>query len=74
MKFMKQIYDHKLRFAKTVALFLAYFTLGLNLGILGPTILDLQIAVNATFNHVTWVMPSRAGGYALGSFICKPVN
>ena len=71
MKFVKQIHEHKLRFAKTIALFLAYFTLGLNLGIVGLTILDLQIGVNSTFDQITWVMPSRAGGYALGYFICK---
>ena len=56
MKIVEQIREHPMRFVKTLALYLAYITLGLNMGIVGPTLLDLQIAIeNATLEDITWV-------------------
>ena len=38
-------------------------------GMSGPTILDLQITVNSTFDEITYVIPGRSIGYEMGSFI-----
>jgi FHS family Na+ dependent glucose MFS transporter 1 len=36
-------------------------------GMSGPTILDLQLTVGTTFDQITYVIPSRSVGYAMGS-------
>lgn len=46
-------------------------TLGMCCGIIGPTLLDLQIAGNTTLAVMTWVVPSRCGGYAVGALVSK---
>ena len=69
MTFIEQVKEHKVRFLQTLVLYLAFAGNGLSSGIVGPTLLDLQIAASSTFDEVTWVIPARSGGYALGSVI-----
>lgn len=71
MTFITQIRTHKLRFIKTAALYVAFIALGLSSGIAGPTILDLEIAANTTYDKITYILPGRSGGYALGAFSSK---
>ncbi|KAI1286389.1 Major facilitator superfamily domain-containing protein 4A [Halotydeus destructor] len=54
-------------YLKTVALGLAFFTIGLVLSIIGPTILELQCAVGVSYEDIVKILPARASGYALGS-------
>ena len=50
-----------------MCLYLAYTALGMVSGMSGPTILDLQLTVGTTFDQITYVIPSRSVGYAMGS-------
>lgn len=52
-----------------MCLYLAYTALGMATGISGPTILDLQLTVGSTFDEITYIIPGRSIGYAMGSFI-----
>ena len=71
MAVFEQIKTHKVRFIQTLALYLAFLSNGLVSGIIGPTLLDLQISANATFNDITFVIPARSGGYAAGAILGK---
>lgn len=44
--------------------------LGLSMGIVGPTLIDLMLQTSSTLTTTALVMPFRAGGYAFGAFIC----
>lgn len=65
--FVTQMQKHKVRALKTMCLYLAYTALGMVSGMSGPTILDLQLTVGTTFDQITYVIPGRSVGYAIGS-------
>lgn len=44
---------------------------GLTIALPGPTILDLQIAAGSSLDQVARILPSRAGGYAVGAIISE---
>ena len=67
--FIVQMQKHKVRAVKTLCLYLAYTALGMASGMSGPTILDLQLTVGSTFDQITYIIPGRSVGYALGSAI-----
>lgn len=67
--FIVQMQKHKVRAVKTLCLYLAYTALGMATGMSGPTILDLQLSVSSTFDQITYIIPGRSVGYALGSAI-----
>lgn len=72
MGMIQQIRQHKVRFLKTCVLYVTLTALGLSVGMVGPTLLDLKIALsasNVTLTQVSFVLPGRAGGYAVGSLI-----
>ncbi|KAI1309024.1 Major facilitator superfamily domain-containing protein 4A [Halotydeus destructor] len=52
-----------------ISLFLAFIAIGLNSGLTGPTLLDLQCQVDKSYGQILWLVPIRAGGYAAGSAI-----
>ncbi|KAI1282602.1 hypothetical protein HDE_12977 [Halotydeus destructor] len=56
-------------YLKTFALCLSFFTIGLVISIIGPTILELQCAVDVMYEDIIKIMPARASGYAFGSMI-----
>ncbi|KAI1282590.1 Major facilitator superfamily domain-containing protein 4B [Halotydeus destructor] len=56
-------------YAKTGALLLSCVAIGLAASIVGPTILELQCAVGATYEDIIKILPARASGYALGSLL-----
>lgn len=67
MPMLQQAREHPIRTLKTCALYTAFLANGLCCGIIGPTLLDLKIAANSTLETMTWIVPSRSGGYAIGS-------
>lgn len=71
MKIVQQIKENKVRAIKTLAVYFAFIGNGLCSGISGPTLLDLQIAANSSLEQITWVIPARSGGYAIGSLLGK---
>ena len=44
-----------------------YLALGLSLGIVGPTLLDLRQQAQSSITEISYCLTSRAAGYALGS-------
>jgi len=62
------------KFLKTIVLFLTFASLGCQLSLVGPTLLDLQQQVDASLEQITLILPARAGGYALGAIASKNVN
>ena len=46
---------------------MAFTAVGLQGGMCGPSLLDLQILTSATFEQISWVVTSRSVGFALGS-------
>ena len=71
MRLFNEIVEHKYRSLKTLTLYLTFIIQGFYLALIGPTILDLQIAVNVDIEQITFILPSRSAGYALGAVICK---
>lgn len=67
--FVVHMQKDKVRAMKTLCLYLAYTALGMATGMSGPTILDLQLTVGSTFDQITYIIPGRSVGYALGSAI-----
>jgi len=71
MRAVDQIREHPIRFLKTVALYYALISLGLSVGMVGPTLLDLGLATNEPFKRINFVLPGRALGYTIGSIASK---
>ena len=69
MAAIDQMRRYPLRVLKTLLLYLNYLALGLSLGVPGPTLLDLQILVQASVSEISFVLPGRAGGFAIGSLL-----
>ena len=74
VEFVNQIKLYPLRFVKTCALYTALIGVGFSLGVVGPTLLDLKTQVGRGLSDVSYALPARAGGYALGSFVSKYFN
>ncbi|KAI1286446.1 Major facilitator superfamily domain-containing protein 4A [Halotydeus destructor] len=56
-------------YLKTVALYLAFFTNGVIISIVGPTILELQCSLDVSYDQIIRILPTRACGYVIGSFL-----
>ncbi|RWS05129.1 Sodium-dependent glucose transporter 1-like protein [Dinothrombium tinctorium] len=67
MSVVKEIRNNKINFFKTVLFSLIYSVVGVSMSIIGPSLLDLQIAVSATINQISYLLPVRAFGYVIGS-------
>lgn len=74
MAILAQIRAHRLRFVKTIALYVSFIAVGMCTAIAGPTLLDLQMAVSTSYNMITYILPGRSGGFALGAFGGKLIN
>ncbi|XP_071956892.1 sodium-dependent glucose transporter 1A-like [Antedon mediterranea] len=57
------------KWPKTIALFWGFISLGLIIGILGPTIPDLLYQVDASYGQLSYIFLSRGFGYMTGSII-----
>lgn len=71
MPFWIEIRNHRVRFVKTLALYSCYLSIGLSLGIVGPTLLDLRQQVQTGLQQISFALTARAGGYAIGSLASK---
>lgn len=69
MSFIHEIRAHRMRFIKTLALYASFIANGLILGVMGPTMMDLQVLTGTGIDKVSYSLTSRAGGFALGSFL-----
>lgn len=63
--------DLKWRLIRSGALLLSYFSHGMGLGVVGPTMLDIQIRTNTTISEITFIIIGRAAGLSIGSFLGK---
>lgn len=71
MAIIDQIKLYPLRVLKSLSLYLSMMAIGLNLGMPGPTLLDLQILAQSSFSEISYIMPGRAGGFTIGSLLGK---
>ncbi|RWS02572.1 sodium-dependent glucose transporter 1A-like protein, partial [Leptotrombidium deliense] len=69
MEAFQEIKAHKINFLKTFFIYLMFLVIGLGIAIPGPTLLDLQIAVNCSLEEIGYLLPARALGYASGSIL-----
>ncbi|XP_076371221.1 sodium-dependent glucose transporter 1A-like isoform X2 [Tachypleus tridentatus] len=59
----------KLKIFKTANLYFAFVTLGMAVAITGPTLLDLERAVNTDTEHISYIIVGRGIGYLIGSIV-----
>lgn len=59
------------RLVKTFFVCLIFVMLGCSAAIIGPSLMDFQISVGASFEQISYVPSARSFGYALGSIISK---
>ena len=71
MGLISEIKQHKARVLKTVAQYTVYMTLGMSVGVIGPTLLDLKEQVNTDLKTISLIMTSRAAGHVIGSLVSK---
>lgn len=69
MKVWQQILEHRVRAWKTLAMYSVFLMYGLTSGLLGPTMLDLQLRVSGTIAQVSYILPGRSIGIVAGSLI-----
>lgn len=66
-----EIKANKVKFARTCLVYFAFLGVGCGISITGPTLLDLQIAVQSSLSETSRIIQGRSVGYALGSIIGK---
>ncbi|XP_033113320.1 sodium-dependent glucose transporter 1A-like isoform X2 [Anneissia japonica] len=69
----EQTHNEDRKKSKTVALFGGFFSLGLIIGVVGPTLPDLLHQVNANYDRLSYIFLSRGFGYMIGSIISGAV-
>ena len=69
MAAIEQIKKYPIRVLKTLALYINLIALGLNNGIVGPTLLDLRILTQSSVSEIAYILPGRAAGFTVGSFV-----
>ena len=62
------------KFIKTIILFLSFSSLGCQLAVVGPTLLDLQLQVDTSLEEISLILPARSAGYALGAIASKNIQ
>lgn len=65
-----EIQKHKIRFLKSCGFYACFFLIGLSVGIIGPTLIDLAIQTGTDLTKTSLILPLRAGGYVVGAFTC----
>lgn len=68
LQFVTQIRQHKIRALKTLAVCLAYLSIGLQTSS-SVALLDLQVLAGCTFQQITLIITSGSIGYATGSVL-----
>lgn len=67
----EQVQRHRTRALKTLVQYAVYGTLGLSLGVIGPTLLDLRQQVRTSLSTIALIMTTRAGGNVIGALISE---
>jgi hypothetical protein len=71
---VKEVQTHRIRGWKTLAQFSAFMMLGMSVGIMGPSILDLRQQVETTLTRIALIMTARAAGHVCGSLASKLID
>lgn len=74
MSLLQELRTERIRCLKTVVLLMCWLSLGMSLGVVGPTLLDLQQQVHVTTDAISFALSARAGGYAMGSFLSELID
>ena len=61
----QEIKKYKLRFVKSILLAAGFFFIGLVVGIIGPTLIDLAVLTETDLTKTSLILPFRAGGYVV---------
>lgn len=63
----EEVAKHKLRAVKTLLSCIGFACIGLQAGVIGPSLLDLAVLVQCRFDQITYMVTGRSVGYAIGS-------
>lgn len=63
--------QNKSRVWHTLVVFLAFASHGFGFGVVGPTLLDLEISTQSTLKLISFMVPARAIGLAVGATMCN---
>lgn len=66
---VQQILENRINAFKTGAFMLSFVALGFYEGMVGPSLLDLKLAVGRNLSDVVWVIPASMVGYIVGAFL-----
>lgn len=67
----KKILENRINAFKTGASMLSFLGLGLYESSVGPSLLDLKVAIDGTISDIVWVMPACMVGYVIGAFLSR---
>lgn len=59
---LDEVKKHKIRFIKSCGFYANFFLIGLSVGIIGPTLIDLAIQTSTDLTQISLILPFRAGG------------
>ena len=71
MHLLNEMRGHVVRSQKQACIMSCFLSLGMSLGISGPTLLDLKHQVQGSITDVSYTVTTRSAGYALGSLCSK---
>lgn len=71
---LQQISKNRINAIKTCAFMLSFLALGLYESAVGPSLLDLKIAIDGTMADVVWILPAATAGYIIGAFLSRYVT
>lgn len=66
--------DLKWRLIRSLALLFSYIVHGSCLGMIGPTMLDIQIRTNSSIVETSYIIIGRAIGMSIGTFVSGPMS
>ncbi|XP_077995956.1 sodium-dependent glucose transporter 1A-like [Glandiceps talaboti] len=61
--------SHRRRLLMTMLLYLAFFGLGLRIGVIGPSLPDFQLNTDENVDRITLIFTTAGVGYAIGSIL-----
>lgn len=65
--FLYEIKKHKIAFLKSCGFYACFLLIGLNIGIVGPTLIDLAVQTSTDVTRTALILPFRAGGYVVST-------
>lgn len=64
----------KERLIKSFVFLIAYAAVGFNESLMGVTLLDMRLMINASDSEASVIIPSQCFGFAMGGIIGKPLH